>query len=254
MDHSSTRILARATYQDENLGTGLTEVHETESVLESREDDVNTIDLYYRQAARVPLLDREGEVEIARRIEEADRVLHSAMALRAALARRLVALARRPSGTLATAALEPDPARALVDTAREAAAADVEVYREIARLARRHATLEKRQQRAKGARAHEIAMELDRVDAEIAAAIRELADAVGPARVVLELEQDWRRLARSLQRAEKSLVGERRKEPRARRKATVEELRGRLEEMERRFGATVADVAEIGRASCRERV
>ncbi|HVR29140.1 MAG TPA: sigma-70 family RNA polymerase sigma factor [Thermoanaerobaculia bacterium] len=248
MDHSSTRTLARDGYEHESLGTALAEPHENEGLLESRDDDVNTIDLYYRQAARVPLLDREGEVEIARRMEEADRVLHSALALKPALARRLVALARRPSGTLATAALEPDPARALVDAAREAVVADVEVYREIGRLARRHATLEKRRQRAKAARGHELAMELDRVEAEIAAAVRELGDAVGPARVVLELEQDWRRLTRSLHRAERSLAGERRKDARARRKATVAELRRRLEELEGRFGTSAAEIAEIAAA------
>ena len=248
MDHTSTRILARSEFGDDSLGTALVEAHENEA-LENRDDEVNTIDLYYRQAARVPLLDRDGEVVIARRIEEADRVLHSALASKPALARRLAALARRPAGSVAAgAALEADPARGLADPLRDAVAADVEVYREIGRLARRHAKAEERRGRAKAARAGELAMELDRIEAEIAAAVRELEDAVGPARVLLELEQEWRKAARSLSRAEKALEGERRKEIRARRRAAIAEIRGRIEDLETKHGTTGAEIAEIASA------
>jgi RNA polymerase primary sigma factor len=261
MDHTSTRILGRSGFEEETLGTALVDERESDAALEtSREDEVNTIDLYYRQAARVPLLDRQGEVVIARRIEGADRVLHSALASKPALVRRMVALARRPPREVASGAaaiaIEADPARGLPAAVREAIAADVEVYREIGRLARRHAKLEERRVRAKGARAGELGMELDRVEAEIAAAVRELHDAVGPARVLLDLEQDWRRLTRSIHRAEKALDGERRKEARARRRAHLRELEARREETETRLGSTAVDVAEIAatlRRASRER-
>jgi RNA polymerase primary sigma factor len=247
MDHTSNRILSRGGFEEENLGTVLHEAHENEAPVENRDDEVNTIDLYYRQAARVPLLDREGEVEIARRIEGADRVLHGALASKPQLARRLAALARKPVGSLATngTAYEADPARGLPEPAREAITADVEVYREIGRLTRRHAKVEERRRRATGARAGELAMELDRIEAEVADAVRELRDPVGPARVVLELEQEWKRLTRSLHRAEKALEGERKRDARAKKRAHVTELLKKLEEIEGRYGATVEDVAEI---------
>src|SRR6185503_17773022 len=86
MDHHSTRTLTRDGFEVESLGDVLVEAAETEVAQESREDELNTIDLYYRQAARVALLDREGEVVIARRIELADRILHSAIARKPGLA------------------------------------------------------------------------------------------------------------------------------------------------------------------------
>ena len=97
MDHPSTRLLASNGFDDTSAGTAMLEGHETEAVLENRDDEVNTIDLYYRQAARVPLLDREGEVAISRRIEVADHFVHGALASKPALVRRLVAMARLPA-------------------------------------------------------------------------------------------------------------------------------------------------------------
>src|SRR5688572_11774293 len=227
MDHHSNRTLTRDGYEVvEGFGEALVETPETaEAVTESREDELNTIDLYYRQAARVPLLDREGEVVIARRIESADRVMHSALALRPALVRRLVALARKPGLHAPGAAFDPDPAKGLPDAARESVVADAAVYREIGKLARRHAQVEKRHQRASNGRASELSMELDRIQAEIAAAVRELSDPAGPVRVLFELDHDWKRLLRSVHRAEKALEGERKKEARAKKRATLAELR-----------------------------
>jgi RNA polymerase primary sigma factor len=246
MDHHSTRTLTSDGFVDETtLGDVLIEAAEVDSPLESREDELNTIDLYYRQAARVPLLDRDGEVAISRRIEAADRVLHSVLASRPALLRRLVALARKPGIHAPGAAFDPDPAKGLTDAARETVVDDVAVYREIGRLARRHAQVEKRRQRATAARANELAMELDRIEADIAAAVRDLNDPAGPARVLLELEQDWKRLLRSLHRAEKSLEGERRKEARAKKRASIAELRRRIEDNETRHGATADDVSRM---------
>ena len=257
MDHHSTRTLTRDGFEVESLGDVLVEAAENDVVAqESREDELNTIDLYYRQAARVALLDREGEVSISRRIEAADRILHGALALRPALVRRLVALARKPGLHAPGAAFEADPARGLPDAIRETVIADVAVYREIGRLARRHGQVEKRRQRATAARAPELAMELDRIEAEIAAAVRELSDPVGPARVLLELEQDWKRLLRSLHRAEKALEGERRKEARAKKRAAIAELRTRIEDNETRHGAGADEVARMAatlRAANRDR-
>jgi RNA polymerase sigma factor (sigma-70 family) len=246
MDHTSTRTLPREVFEDESLGGPLVDAPEADHAVESREDEVNTIDLYYRQAARVPLLDREGEVAISRRIEAADRLTHSALALKPALARRLTALARRPAASLEPgAALEGDPLRGLPEATRAEVAADVEVFREIGKLARRHATVEARRVRAAGERANELAMELDRLEADIAGAVRELADPTGPARVLLNLEQDWRRLTRQLHRAERALEGERRRDARVRKRATIEELRRRIEENESRLGVDIEEIAAI---------
>jgi RNA polymerase primary sigma factor len=246
MDHHSTRTLTRDGFEDATtLGDVLIEATESDTSPESREDELNTIDLYYRQAARVPLLDRDGEVAISRRIEAADRVLHGVLASRPALLRRLVAIARRPGIHAPGAAFDPDPAKGLPHAARETMVDDIAVYREIGRLARRHAQVEKRRDRGTAARAPELAMELDRIEADIAASVRELSDAVGPARVLLELEQDWKRLLRSLQRAEKSLEGERRKDARARKRASLAELRTRIEDNETRYGANADDVSAM---------
>lgn len=50
------------------------------------------IRIYLREMSTVPLLDREGEVEIARRIEEGDRLVHGALAANPALLRRVLLL------------------------------------------------------------------------------------------------------------------------------------------------------------------
>ena len=79
---------------------------------------------------------------------------------------------------------------------------------------------------------------------------------MGPARVLLELEQDWRRLLRSLHRAEKALEGERRNAARAKKRAAIAELRTRVEDNETRHGAAAEEVAQIAatlRAANRDR-
>ena len=51
MDHHSTRTLTRDGFEEVGFGDALVEAqqHDAEAALESREDELNTIDLYYRQ-------------------------------------------------------------------------------------------------------------------------------------------------------------------------------------------------------------
>jgi RNA polymerase primary sigma factor len=72
-----------------------------------------------------------------------------------------------------------------------------------------------------------------------------MIDAAGPARVLLDLEQDWKRLTRSLHRAEKALEGERRREVRNKKRAAVREISARVAEHESKLGTSGEELAAI---------
>ena len=208
MDHHSTRTLTRDGFEAEGLGDALVEAVETEAVKSpgKTSSTPSTSTTGRRRGCRCSTGRAKWRSRAGSR--RRDRVMHGALALRPALVRRLVALARKPGLHAPGRRVRARPGEGLPDASRDAVIADIAVYREIGKLARRHAQVESvtsaRTRRARPSSPWSSTASRPRSRQPCASSTTRWAG-----RVLLELDQDWKRLLRSLHRAEKALEGER---------------------------------------------
>jgi RNA polymerase primary sigma factor len=224
---------------------------ETEFV-HAHEKTNDPVRMYLREMGTVPLLDRDGEVEIAQRLEQGEWTVYEALCNNAVVLRellRLNELAQKDRGVLRELmASEPD--EPLDPKAAERIKKNLSIFKRIARNDKEIQTLRKTQRRYKvgGDRYQEIERQIDRLVAKIARDIRTIDFSVQTRNRLVDFLKDldlrFTRLKRDIRRAKLALDRESNKQLKALHKRRIEKYESRYRDVEERYGAEHADVAE----------
>ena len=262
LDKAQIRVIgAPVTYRPRTaseLVQGEFEEHQGEAAPAPRAADrgQDPMRMYLREMGVTPLLDRHGELEIARSLEHGEWRVYVALASHPDLLRELLRnqearkAAGRPSGTAAGQTDEP-----ALDARAEARIADQ--LRILARVVRHDAQirrLRQRQSKAKpaSARHQRIEREIDRSMAKVALEIRSLGHTFGARDELIEslaaLHRDFARPERDIRRARLALERERNPDLQSLHRRRIGRHRRRLRELTARYGVTAPELAETLRA------
>ena len=205
--------------------------------------------VYLREMGRVALLDREGEVEIAKRIERGEWIVFEALCDNPVVLRELLRineLARRDRRLMRE--LLTDGGARLDQRGMDRIAKNLRIFQAIEDLDRQVRRLRRRQDRCRpgGDRFAEIEREIDRTAGKITEQIRSIElTAQTRARLVEILKQLYAEISRhdrDIRRAQIALDRERDSELGALHRRRIEKYRGRLRAAEERYGTTLAQV------------
>jgi len=205
--------------------------------------------VYLREMGRVDLLDREGEVEIAKRIERGEWIVFEALCDNPVVLRELLRineLARRDRRLMRE--LLADGGAHLDRSARDRIAKNLGIFRAIEALDRQVRRLRRQSDRCRpgGDRFAEIEREIDRMAGKITEQIRSIElTAQTRSRLVEILKQLYAEISRhdrDIRRAQIALDRERDTELGALHRRRIEKYRARLRASEERYGTTLAQV------------
>ncbi|MEM7483330.1 MAG: RNA polymerase sigma factor RpoD [Acidobacteriota bacterium] len=206
--------------------------------------------MYLREMGTVPLLDREGEVEIAQRIEMGEWLIYEALCendLVLGELLRLNELAQKDKRVLQELmALAPD--EPLDAKAADRIKKNLKVFEQIAVDDKEIKDLRKRQRRCKDGsdKFLEIDRQIDRVVARIAKAIRSIDFSVQARNRMVDylkgIDKQFSRFEQDIKRAQKALKRESNEELQALHRRRIDKYRGKLREIEERYGTTHAEI------------
>ncbi|HKI86941.1 MAG TPA: RNA polymerase sigma factor RpoD [Thermoanaerobaculia bacterium] len=207
--------------------------------------------MYLREMGTVPLLDREGEVAIAQRIEQGEWTIYEALCENTVVLRellRLNELAQKDKGVLREL-MDTEPDEPLDPKAAERIKSNLKIFNQIAQHDREIEKLTKRQKRYKagGAKYQEIEREIDRLVARIAKDIRTIDFSLQTRNRLVaflkDLDRQFSRLETDIRRAETALNRESNKQLQALHKRRIEKYREGIKEIEERYGTDHEQVA-----------
>ena len=219
------------------------------AVLTRHDRTTDPVRVYLREMGRVDLLDREGEVEIAKRIERGEWIVFEALCDNAVVLRELLRineLARRDRRLMRE--LLADGAAHLDQSARDRIAKNLGIFRAIESLDRQVRRLRRQSDRCRPGsdRFAEIEREIDRTAGKITEQIRSIElTAQTRSRLVEILKQLYAEISRhdrDIRRAQIALDRERDTELGALHRRRIEKYRARLRASEERYGTTLAQV------------
>jgi RNA polymerase primary sigma factor len=227
--------------EDDGTDYGLT-VHEKTN---------DPVRMYLREMGTVPLLDRDGEVEIAQRIEKGEWLIYEALCENTVVLRellRLNELAQKDKGVLREL-MASDPDEPLDAKAADRIKRNLEVFEQIAVNDHEIGDLRKRQKRCKtGSDKYlEIDREVDRVVARIAKDIRSIDFSVQARNRMVDflkdIDKQFSRFEQDIKRAQTALKREGNEELKALHRRRIDKYRGKLKELDERYGTTHAEIA-----------
>ena len=229
---------------------GGVERSEPEPALLTQQDrTTDPVRVYLREMGRVDLLDREGEVEIAKRIERGEWIVFEALCDNPVVLRELLRineLARRDRRLMRE--LLADGGAHLDQSARNRIAKNLRIFRAIETLDRQVRRLRRQSDRCRPGsdRFSEIEREIDRAAGKITEQIRSIElTAQTRSRLVEILKQLYAEISRhdrDIRRAQIALDRERDTELGALQRRRIEKYRARLRASEERYGTTLAQV------------
>lgn len=224
----------------------------TETLLADDDAPGDPIRMYMREMSAVPLLDRQGEIDIARRIEKGERLIYGALGSNREILDILIQLNETAQATGATVEellsrdlAEPDPKTA------ERVEKLLTRFEGIAACENQIAELELRQaQLDRSVDEYQVLdREVDRWIGRSAKEIRGIDLSVRTRTRVLELLREYERLftdaERSVVRARKALKREANKELQALHRRRIQKHRRMGKKLEERYGAGHADITSI---------
>ncbi len=215
--------------------------------------------MYLREMSTVPLLDRDGEVEIARDIEQAEWLTYRALGANPEILAQLLKMnayvERRGIRRTFRDLLEiEDIAEQLDQRATDAVAKSREQFKLIAKYDKEIEKLQKRQGRysPKGDRYQEIERQVDREQEKIAQAIVKIDFTVQSRNRVIEflrdVEREFNRYERDIRRAQTTLKRENNSELQSLHRRRIQKYRKQQKVLEERFGISQGDLrAATGR-------
>ncbi len=215
--------------------------------LDEHEKTNDPVRMYLREMGTVPLLDREGEVEIAQRIEQGEWMIYEALCENPLVLRellRLNELAQKDKRVLRELVSGNDPDEPLDPKAAERIKRNLKIFDQIAKLDTEIGRLVKRQARYKrgGARYQEFEREVDRVVGKIAQEIRSIDFSLQTRNRLVDylknLDRQFSALEMDVRRARTALEKETNKELRDLQKRRIDKYRTRTGEIEERYGTT----------------
>ena len=213
--------------------------------------------MYLREMGTTPLLDRHGELEIARSLEHGEWRIYVALGehpqlLRELLLRQEMRRASRRPQAAATAGADAEPA---LDARAEARIAEqLEVFARIARHEAQIRKLRARQQKARpeSAQHQQIEREIDRSMGKISLEIRSLGHTFGArdelTAVLKEIHLEFSDPERNIRRARLALERESNPELQALHRRRIGKYRRKLRDLEARCGVSAPELADTLRA------
>ena len=236
----------------------------TEFGLTTHEKTNDPVRMYLREMGTVPLLDREGEVEIAQRIEQGEWTIYEALCENPVVLRELLRLnemAARDKRILREL-VSTDPDEPLDPKASDRIRGNLKIFEQIAANDHDIQELRKRQKRCKpeGEKYLEIEREIDRLVAKIAKDIRTIDFSVQTRNRLVEflkdIDKQFSRFEQDIKRAQTALKRETNEDLKALHRRRIEKYRVNLREVEERYGTTHAEIASTiekirqGEATC----
>jgi RNA polymerase primary sigma factor len=236
----------------------------TEFGLTTHEKTNDPVRMYLREMGTVPLLDREGEVEIAQRIEQGEWTIYEALCENPVVLRELLRLnemAARDKRILREL-VSADPDEPLDPKASDRIRGNLKIFEQIAGNDHDIQELRKRQKRCKpeGEKYLEIEREIDRLVAKIAKDIRTIDFSVQTRNRLVEflkdIDKQFSRFEQDIKRAQTALKRETNEDLKALHRRRIEKYRVNLREVEERYGTTHAEIASTiekirqGEATC----
>jgi RNA polymerase primary sigma factor len=236
----------------------------TEFGLTTHEKTNDPVRMYLREMGTVPLLDREGEVEIAQRIEQGEWMIYEALCENTVVLRELLRLnemAARDKRILREL-VAADPDEPLDPKASDRIRSNLKIFEQIADNDGEIGDLRKRQKRCKpeGEKYLEIEREIDRLVAKIAKDIRTIDFSVQTRNRLVDflkdIDKQFSRFEQDIKRAQTALKREGNEDLKALHRRRIEKYRGNLRELEERYGTTHAEIASTiekirqGEATC----
>ena len=221
-------------------------------------EPVNTSDpvrMYLREMSTVPLLDRDGEVEIARALEDGEWLIFQAMAGNPDLMTRLLALtelADRKNAKPLSQLVEIDHPLSLLDeNGLKRIAKRVGVFEKMKELEVHLERTRRRQKRysPRGDRYQEIERDIDRLEEKVSSLIVELAF-TGPDRnrvvdLVKLIDNRFRRSERDISRAQVALERESNEELKALHRRRIQKYREAVRSLEARYSITQGELRAL---------
>jgi len=232
------------------------EKKEAEEMLDLSVDDhektSDPVRMYLREMGTVPLLDREGEVEIAQRIEQGEWMIYEALCENPLVLRellRLNELAQKDKKVLRELVSGNDPDEPLDTKAADRIKRNLKIFDQIAKLDTEIQKLRKRQERYKvgGERHQEFEREIDRLLGKISQEIRSIDFSLQTRNRLVDylknLDRQFSALEQDIRRARTAFEKESNKELKDLQKRRIEKYRSKLVEIEERYGTTHEQVA-----------
>jgi len=232
------------------------EKKENEALLEFTVDDhektSDPVRMYLREMGTVPLLDREGEVEIAQRIEQGEWLIYEALCENPLVLRellRLNELAQKDRKVMRELVSGNDPDEPLDSKAADRIKKNLRTFDQIGKLDAEIGKLRKKQERYKpgGAKHQEYEREIDRLLGKISQEIRSIDFSLQTRNRLVDylknLDRQFSALEQDIRRAKTAFEKETNKELKDLQKRRIDKYRGRLVEIEERYGTTHGLVA-----------
>ncbi|MCZ7652366.1 MAG: RNA polymerase sigma factor RpoD [Thermoanaerobaculia bacterium] len=220
--------------------------------LEEHEKTNDPVRMYLREMGTVPLLDREGEVEIAQRIEQGEWLIYEALCENPVVLRellRLNELAQKDKRVLRELVAGNDPDEPLDPKAADRIKRNLKIFEQIAVYDQEVAKLRRQQKRYKvgGERFQEFEREVDRVVGKISQEIRSIDFTLQTRNRLVDylknLDRQFSALEQDIRRAVTASERESNKELRELHRRRIDKYRGRLAEIEERYGTSHDQVA-----------
>ncbi len=222
-----------------------------EYALSAHEKTNDPVRMYLREMGTVPLLDREGEVEIAQRIEQGEWLIFEALSENPVVLKelmRLNELAQKDKRVLHEL-MVTDGSEPLDSKAADRIKSNLRIFSKIAETDKGINTLRHDQQGAEEGSDEHAALdrEIDRMMAKIAKEIRSVDFSLQARNRMVEflkrIDREFGRFEQDIRRAETALKKETNEELQALHRRRIEKYRGRLKEIEERYGTTHAEIA-----------
>ncbi|MDH3253496.1 MAG: RNA polymerase sigma factor RpoD [Acidobacteriota bacterium] len=219
--------------------------------LHEQEKTNDPVRMYLREMGTVPLLDREGEVEIAQRIEKGEWGVFEALSENPLVLNELLRLSEsaEKDPELMRELLQADPDEVLDSRSKQRIKGNLKAFKEIGKLDKKVESLRKRQKRYKvsGDKYHEIEREIDRHVAKIAKQIRSVDISVQTQNRLIaflrNLDKEFSRVERDIRRAKLALDRESNKELRSLHRRRIDKYRRKVKALEERYGTTHSQVS-----------
>ena len=227
------------------------EEEQQEFALTEHEKTNDPVRMYLREMGTVPLLDREGEVEIAQRIEHGEWLIYEALCENPVVLKELLRLNEMASKDkkVLYELMATDPDEPLDPKALDRIKGNLKTFDQIAKLDREIQKLRNQQKKysSSGERFQEYEREVDRMVGKIAKEIRTIDFSVQTRNRLVDflkdLDMQFGRLEQDIKRAQTALKSEQNKELQSLHRRRIEKYRGKLREIEERYGTTHAQVA-----------
>jgi RNA polymerase primary sigma factor len=227
------------------------EEESTDLVLAEHEKTNDPVRMYLREMGTVPLLDREGEVEIAQRIEQGEWMIYEALCENPVVLRELLRLnelaAKDKRVLYELMATEPD--EPLDPKASDRIRNNLRIFEQIGKFDREIGKLRNQQKRysPNGERYQEFEREIDRMLGKISKEIRSIDFSLQTRNRLVDflkdLDKQFSRIEQDIRRAQTALKNEQNKELQSLHRRRIEKYRGKLREIEERYGTTHAQVS-----------